>query len=1124
MYLKRIEVQGFKSFGQKTVLNLPDGVTCIVGPNGSGKSNLLEAVKFCLGELALKSLRSQKLEDLIFAGAASKKPTGFAQVTLVLDNEERLLDVPQSEVSISRKYYRDGQSEYLLGGATVRLRDVYDVLMGTGLGKESYAFVHQGQIDMILSSKPEDRRLVLEEAAGISKWYARKKEALRKLELAQENLTRIGDILHTMEAQLPVLRRQAERAKRAAQVRQELLQAERVYLAAALHHYREAAHDRRAERDHVDSLLCFLEAERGLAEGFESALADRERQTRQAQADLGRRREELLTRIEKGRSRIALIGERLAQEELWEKTEADRARTLRAELESLGRQWQRLSVEKEELARRIAGQKRRHARCGRHTARYASLRERSAADVGRLQQEVYELERHVSDQKAKAAYQRRIRQDREAMLDSMEKDGEELIRKQAEARRVLSTTQEKLETMQAKEKEAQEEAYLLERQASALSEEEQQLAETISDLEASCRERKASLEAAEAQAPGARLLEALRKTPLARHCLGRLGDFVPEPFRRMPALESFLQIHGSDLVVRGRHQAAAVARRLKEQGEERFHLWVVEEGQDPFYGRVVGLRSLEDDSQAAPVRLAEGFCLSEGRLSFARDREAWTSKQSEALAREAEELTATRERHLQVKKLRRECELKREQAKKRLHDAETQRILLQNDLRLLREEEEKNASRLAKLGEEVAKTRAALDDLAVASEVIVAPEELAALEERLRAATRRQERIEAGLDAAREKERQAEKELLLVQSHEREAQLRAAECAGRLGEKEEELLKIGRQKEEKEREKARHREELQALLREKETLQEELKRARDAHETLDATIAEVVRQREELARHRRRIEQEAASLRERSQRLSFALEQLASEKDQAVLAYQENYGDPAEVAPAAGNLPELEKIVRALRQRFRAAGSLDPAAVTLYEEEQKKYERLLAQKSDVEATARELKGIVQQTEAKAARTFLETFHKIAEAFQGIFRQLFPGGDGEARMELVGEGPVLSRGVEVHVRLPGRRLQNLALLSGGERSLVAIAVLFAILSVKPSPFAFLDEIDAALDEINIERWKMLLSTYAEKMQFLIITHSRATMESAASLFGVTMEEPGLSKVIALRLQDIPVAQT
>lgn len=1124
MYLKRIEILGFKSFGQKTVLELTNGVTCIVGPNGSGKSNLLEAVRFCLGELALKSLRSQRLDDLVFAGAASKKAVGFAQVTLVLDNEDRLLDVPQSEVAISRKYYRDGQSEYLLNGAPVRLRDVYDVLMGTGLGKESYAFVHQGQIDMILSSKPEDRRLVLEEAAGISKWYARKKEALHKLELAQENLTRLGDILRTYEVQLPVLRRQAERAKRAAQIQEELLQAERAYLAAVLHHYRETSCKRRAEKDHVDLLLAFLEAERDQAEGFESALAQREAQTREAQADCARRREELLTRIEKQRSRVALIKERLAQEELWEQAEADRARTLKSEIALLGRQWQILSAGKEELDLRIAEQRCRHARRKRHTARYTALRERAAAQVGRLQQAVYELEKQISDQKAKAAYQRRIRQDREAMLASLEADSQELVRKQEETRRVLSKTEEKLETLLSKEKQAQEEVYLLQRQASSLSQEEQRLAEAIAELEACYRERKAALEAAEAQDSGARLLQALQKTPLARHCLGCLSDFVPEPFRGMPALESFLQEYGSDLVIRGRAQAVAVARHLKERGEHRFNLWIVEEGEDPLYGRVVGLRSLEDDAPA-PVRLAEGFCLSQGRLSFARDRKAWSREQRKALAREAEELTAIRGRYHQVKQLLKACEQKRDQAKNRLHDTETQRILLQNDLRLLREEEAKSASRLARLREEMAQTRAALDDLIVESEIIVAPEELASLEERLRDATQKQARIEAGLEAARERERQAEKELLLLQSQKREALLKAAECAERLREKEEELLKIARQKEQKERQKVRQREELQALLDEKEALEAELKRARKTHDTLDTTVAGLVRQKEELARHRRRIEQETTAFRERSQRLSFALEQLSSEKDQALLAYQENYGlDPAAVAPAAGVVPELEKIARALRQRFRAAGSCDPTAVTLYEEEQQKYEKLLAEKTDVEATARQLKTIVQQTEAKAARTFIETFQKVAEAFQGIFRQLFPGGDGEARMELVGEGPVLSRGVEVHVRLPGRRLQNLALLSGGERSLVAIAILFAILSVKPSPFVFLDEIDAALDEINIERWKMLLRAFAERMQFLIITHSRATMEIADNLFGVTMEEPGLSKVIALRLQDIPVAQT
>ena len=1221
--LKRVELQGFKSFCDRTEMRFNGaGIAAIVGPNGCGKSNISDAISWVLGEQSAKSLRGARMADVIFAGTAARKPMGMASVTITLvdpgyelaaekapgegvngTNGQAPLAAPAEpgavngtnghgprgprEITITRRLYRSGQSEYLIDGRPARLRDIQDLFMGTGLGPESYAIIEQGRIGQILSSRPMDRRAVIEEAAGISRFKTKRRLAEAKLEGARQNLARVFDILEEVGRQVNSLNRQAKKAERFKKLHAEMLVELRRTLAGRFRLLEREATKIALDLNEAGAALRQLneavaDKERVQAEAQQASyeLEERLRQTRQRLSELRLESERTRGRLESQGRQIADIELRLTQGETQTKSLEARAAQLAEAVEEHGRKLAELE-EAAEQARRELAEKTRE-------------REQIQTELAERRRSIEAARKRVLDLLGEASRLRSELTQAGEFLASIDRDA-------ARTGKERQAAGEELERLQVRRKEVDAELAAeragLERIASERAELEGSLGrlreelaearrklESLRSQESQLRARRESLEEilshrAYTTESVKRFFSAVAEKPRGLEPVGVLADFLEVEPKYEKAVEEFLHDELEYIVVRDWNEARRGVDLMRTEVDGRATFLVHPEpdlefgdgAPEPPLGPETGIvarlsdvlrmtnglthaptelvprigRCLIAASHDAARRLAQQypdfyFLLEDGVCyhGYAVSGGKKAKGGPLALKRELREIRAQFAR----------CEKELEEAARAVESLEERSGALAEQLEALRGAQQQHEKEVVaiegearKIGEEQRRAE---------QRFRVAAAELERLTQTREEAVRRREELVRAVEE-REAARQAE-ETALEKARGEAAELEAK--ASRIAEEHAALRVLVAERDERRRAEQAARERLEAqraeILKTRQAVADEMerlgverarllednieldRRAAELAEQITATEQEVNRLAEEEAQLRERL----AALEEELKQLRLSAQEAQEKRSQIEVALAERRADlkyleetcikelkmtlqelaeaePEELDEEA--LAEAEERYERLKTRIENLGPVNPAALEEYEEARQRYEFLNAQRQDLLDSIRDTEKAIREIDAETRKRFARAFEAINENFKHTFRTLFGGGVGEMRLSDP-ENPNES-GIDLVASPPGKRLQNVLLLSGGEKALTALALLMAIFQYQPSPFCVLDEVDAPLDEANIRRMIRLLRDMSRQTQFIVITHAKTTMEAAESLYGVTMQEPGVSKLVSVRFQ-------
>lgn len=1177
MRLEKVEISGFKSFCDRQEVDFKAGVTGIVGPNGCGKSNISDAISWVLGEQSAKSLRGASMEDVIFNGSQARQPVNLAEVNLRISGLNGHSPDGSGEVIVTRRLYRNGESEYLMNGHTCRLRDIHELFMDTGLGSKAYSIIEQGKIGQILSSKPADRRALIEEAAGITKYKARRRQTQVKLEAAQQNLLRVNDIVHEVEKQLESLKRQAAKARRYRAVREEMQAIERVVFGRRyldLQGLTESLTSRltgEAEREQL--VAAAVDAEEAQLEVRRSALYEDETRLEIVRG----RHHDLTVAVNRHESRSGYCKQQIAETE----TRATQAREEQEELQGRvgpleetlaersaeeARLREGLSVATEEaraaeagvqaaLQRQGASERALDAARDAHVAllqRMASLgharestngnAERASADLLKLAAETEELERER--QRATAAHD-------EASL------------RRAEVQALLETLVTEREQALARASEARTRAEGLSREADARQSERDGLAGRRASLEEMVATHSAFDEG----------VRALLARPAGLEVHGVVADAVETDSEYERALESFLGDRLQAVLVPDTDQALRGIRYLQESGAGRGSFLPLASArtrngcsalrevaaQEPGVRGLLSSLYRVTGEHAAPIRAAlpDALVVDTLEQAFAIQAKhgplACVTLSGESLrgslvegGRDVKGLLAPRreikevgariesveERLAQARSGVAEAQTAAEQAntearglQERMHAAEKELVALRHALASAEEDLQRVQRKAAVLDTERSRAEQERGAAAVRlAEIEVALQSAQADKdagsERLNALTAALGEARTASEAAQA--RLAEGRSALAALRERVAATEA-ECR-RLGQDRKELeARISAARGRAEQMDAR-RVELTEELAEAERLLAEALQARDGVTAEVALAEDKVRElraeletREHALKERRRdrdgLRGLLAEIEVTRARALSDLDHLARECHQAVGQ------TAAECATTLGDEDKLRDVealqadVQERRERIDRMGPVNVLAVEQSQELEERHTFLTAQRQDLLDSIAELDRAVKNIDKASRERFQEAFQVINQHFGEVFKQLFGG--GTAGLSLLDEDDILESGIDVMAQPPGKRLQNVMLLSGGEKALTAISLLIAIFQYKPSPFCILDEVDAPLDDANVGRFARMLESLKAQTQFILITHHRKTMEIADQLYGVTMEEPGVSKLVSVR---------
>jgi len=1193
MRLKRLELFGFKSFADRMVLDFSAPVVGIVGPNGCGKSNVVDAVRWALGETRPTSMRGGEMTDVIFKGSASRPPLSVAEVTLVLDNSEGGLPERGSEVGITRRVYKSGEGEYLIDGHVVRLKDVREMLYGTGLGSRGYSVLEQGKIDAILSANPLERRAIFEEAAGISRYRARKKETESRLERVQADCLRLDDVLGELERRRRSLKLQAGRAQRYLESREawqgegqrlarhsaHALAAEERELTAGLLEAEAAAEAQRAERaaaeQEIGTRALEQESLQGAIERTNAAVAE-------AAADLrglDERRNQLGERVQAARRASQEEGARGAEQ-------ARRLATRQEELSAAEARSAELETGAREAGERAGVLAREVRTLEADLARLARSQEAQAQVVlQRLNARTHETNQAQAVERALALSEERITRAR-ARADELAAQQAAAQTEERERARELAEAAAQLAHLEGERAAALGAAQGLESQRSgvearrnALEVESARLGSRVEALR-DWEEERAGLESGARELYRARERgeEPARSAELA----GLLADHLHPDSRHARALDAALGARAQAVVARAPEAALGLIEWLRGRSAGRVSLVLAGE-----WGGRGAPRGLPEELSAHPALLGRLHALARPEPEFAevarhllesallvRDLAAavelvrrfpgWRFVTPEGdladgagLAGGFQEVT-----HGPLGRRSIALELEGERA-----DLESEREALVAELERLGRHQNETATQLAALGatlarglERRARLTNAVEGLRARLEELGHARELAEAEARERQAERtraEQElaevraRLAAG-EAELERERAALAELEQARGAvEGERDQRARdEARSRV-----EATSLVERLEASRRERQQRERALEELRfehgRSERLCQEHAQAARQAEETAAALLG----QRDEVLARRGELEQELLVLRAREREARRVLEEVRARREgltsaleralaglgerrlalqrlelaraEVVRRAREDFALeleslPADFAPETELATpearaELAERVRTLKESLDELGPVNLEAVGELSEVEERHGFLAAQRTDLEESRRALSETIERLNQESERKFLEAFEQIRTHFKAIFRQLFGGGRADITL-LEGAGP-LDAGIEVLARPPGREVLPISLLSGGQRTLTALAILFAVFRSQPSPFCILDEVDAALDDANVGRFLGLLTENLDETQFVVVTHNKGTMAACNLLYGVTMAVRGVSHVVSVELAQV-----
>ena len=1183
MYLKALEIQGFKSFPDKTVLNFGESITAIVGPNGSGKSNIADAICWVMGEQSVRSLRGDKMEDVIFGGTEKRGPVGFAQVTLVLDNSNGMFpSIESSEVMVTRRYYRSGDSEYYINKQSVRLKDVNELFMDTGLGREGYAIVGQGRIDEILSVRSADRREIFEEAAGISKFRHRKEESERRLQRTQENLVRINDKISELELQVDPLREQAETARRFL-----LLRDEQRTLEISL--WMERLEEIKTAKNRLQAEYAAAQERQRTAQAQQDALYEendrfslrmqendtRQEQTRQeADAFASRARDQeagaelLRTNIQHRRESITELEAELERQDTRSRDAQAEIDAQKQHLSGLDGEIAGLEAELDTLLEKVraaaesageAGSEISALQAGEALAADAAAkgRERLAALDAALEQ--------MTDR------QEAVRQE----LDAVQTQQENARKGAKSARRALEDAQDdaqaaaniiqghtlRMEGREKREKDAADTHMKLTMEQNNLDSRIRMLTEMEKEYEGFSKAVRLVMQAAERNA--------------LRGIHGPVANLMKTDGRYAVALEIALGAGMQNIVVDREEDAKGAIQFLKQRdggratflpltairGDELRERGVENEpgfvgiasrlvSYDGRYdnifknllGRTVVMEDLDSGIAAARkyqnrfrIVTLDGQLINRGGSMTGGS----VSRSAGVLSR-ANELETLKKRQEALTNRLADAQKEKEEAARELQAA-------RYELQVAESQRRAAEDAVLKCQGEVKQYEALLEGIRTNAENLEGEKE--ALAQRL--ADNKQQRQTVQAEIA---EKEAEAASLRTAAREKLAgQTDLQEYSNRLSadmaERKEQLAGLRAQKDAG----------MEALERMEQTRrdlagdrEQRLERMNSYRSAIEADEAEMGRKTEEAAslrmqaqerqdilkslqEARLRLEQERTAMGQKLKESNDAL--LEAERETSRLEQKLNTGGMEEKqildklwenyelshSAAMEQRIELESAAKAARRvneikrEINGLGTVNIGAIDEFQRVNERYTYLTGQRDDVEQAKGELEGIIEAITKEMTAIFAQQFELIAASFKETYLELFGG--GQATLELEDREDILNCGIEIKVQPPGKTLKTLSLLSGGEKAFVAIALYFAILKVHPTPFFVMDEVEAALDETNVVRVANYMRSISDKTQFIVITHRRGTMEEADILYGVTMQEKGVSKMLAINMNEM-----
>ena len=1182
MYLKALEIQGFKSFPDKTVLNFGEDITAIVGPNGSGKSNISDAIRWVMGEQNSRQLRGAKMEDVIFGGTEKRRAMGFAQVTLVIDNTEHIFNRDEAEVAVTRRYYRSGESEYYINRQSVRLKDVNELFMDTGMGREGYSIIGQGKIDEILSVRSDDRREVFEEAAGISKYRHRKEESERKLQRTEENLVRINDKITELELQVEPLRKQAETAKKYLVLRDELrtleisvwlenlqkLKADRLKLQAD---FETAQADQKKAQDELDRVYaqaeecsrllhendCAAEEKRGRISALESAIGEHEsaaavaRTTAQHHAEtierMDREMSESRSRTESLHEQMQVMARRMEEIDASARTLENEIAALCEEMRGSSDAAAAAAAQLEQLRRReaqeVAGAAQAQAELSAITAGSDEIAQRTAE----LTEELTQSEEKLTQTRREAA------QNEKELLSAREEE-------QAAAN-IIGGHSLKMEGRQRRAKESIEQKNQLSLQEKTIADRIRLLSEMEKEYEGFSKAVKIVMRAAEARTlsgihgPVGNLIHTDKDCSVAIEIAlgGALQHIVVDTKndgknaigllkQRDGGRATFLPLD----TIRG--------RSLRENGLENEYGFVGIASKlvrcDRRYGSVIenllgatvvvedldcGIQMAKRHDNRFRIVTLDGQVINAGGSMTGGS----VSRNAGILSRSGE----LEQLHKKLKKIQSQLQdatLLAESANRELQKA-------QYELEVARDQQRQANDRVLTLEGRKNHYDMLIESLEQQQESLRIQKEN--LQKRSTDDAGRMDTIRRTIADFTARAEETREEIEMLQRRQETARQGLGEMTDRLTEKKAQQAALSAEGESARRsmeDLSRLRESLEGEHTDRESLRAQMEQA------MAQARAEEERQQQEARELRGGIEEHRQALQKLSEE-KMALETRRSQTDRLSRTcndtllncerevtrlegklngsaleekqildklwerYELSHSDAQALRIELESVPKATRRIGELNREIKGLGAINIGAIEEFDRVNTRYTYLSDQRNDVEKAKEELLGIIEEITKQMTEIFATQFEILKQSFQETFLELFGG--GRATLELEDENDILRCGIEIKAQPPGKQLKTLSLLSGGEKAFVAIALYFAILKVHPTPFCVMDEIEAALDESNVVRYARYMRRIAGKTQFIVITHRRGTMEEADVLYGITMQERGVSTVLTANLNEL-----
>ncbi|OZT11652.1 chromosome segregation protein SMC [Priestia aryabhattai] len=1181
MFLKRLDITGFKSFAQKVSIDFVPGVTAVVGPNGSGKSNITDAIRWVMGEQSAKSLRGGKMEDVIFAGSESRRAVNVADVTITLENDDQFLPLDYHEVSITRRVNRSGDSEFLINNQPCRLKDIVDLFMDSGLGREAFSIISQGKVEEVLSSKPDERRKIFEEAAGVLKYKTRKRKAELRLIETQENLNRVLDILHEIEGQLEPLKIQSSIAKDYLQKKEELEQIDievTVFEIEELHGKWEVL-----KRD--------IASHQQMEQSLSANVGEREQEINRLRAYIQRADEE----IDALHKHLLFVSEEVEKLEGKKEVLKERKKNASQNKEQLERLVKEYTQTKEELM--IAKQKEENeltnfendvAKTREEVAEqerlFATYSENLDEQLEQLKSEYFELANAQTASRNEIAFleqQKHQTSEKEARLL---KANEQYVQQRADLERKKGALIDKLQNFQ---KELQDSTRQLKEQLAKLDSLREEYRKQESTLYQAyqyvqqTKSRKQMLEEMQEDYEGYfhGVKEILKARSQKLHGIeGAIAELVSVPKEYETAIEIALGGATQHIVTSDEQSARQAISFLKQNHYGRATFLPLTsvrsrfippqtisliESHDTFVGVASSLvkydekyRSIAENLLGTVIIVKDLKGANElARLIQHRYRFVTLTgdvvnpggsmtggsvkqKTNSLLGRQRELETITAKlKEMEEKTLQLEKNVK---AKREMIEELEQAIGKEQSFVKRLEEQEKALDRDVKQVE--------IEEQAVNDRLAMYDQDMVSFKSDQEHLVKRIQVLEKQLDEAKEQTLELEVVIEELTHRKRTQQTSREEVRHKLTEVKVELagqeqsLKNKREKYERicfELNQTTKRleevtEDLALLANEmtsndsgelslEEAAAEKVKEKAETLKKMDDCRAERLKSQNKLEDAERFVKELHRQHKQITNVLKdeeVKLNRIDVELDSRLHQLNEEYQTSFEAAKASYQLTvpidEARKKIKLIKLGIEELGTVNIGSIEQYERTAERYEFLSSQKNDLDEAKNTLYQVIEEMDEEMKKRFSDTFYQIREEFNHVFQSLFGGGKAELR--LTDATDLLNTGVDIIAQPPGKKLQNLGLLSGGERSLTAIALLFSILKVRPVPFCVLDEVEAALDEANVHRFATYLRSYSEQTQFIVITHRKGTMEEADVLYGVTMQESGVSKLVSVRLED------